>query len=68
MLFPRALTLLANASSLSPSRALAIILTTGLGVLTIGLGVLMWTRWGQARPLAKCAALSLFAHLLLLSF
>src|SRR5262245_53848804 len=29
---------------------------------------MMWTRWGQARPLVKCVALSLFAHLLLVLF
>jgi hypothetical protein len=28
----------------------------------------MWTRWGHARPIAKCAGLSLFAHLLLLCY
>src|SRR5215212_8390673 len=33
--------------------------------LSIALVVLMWTRWGQSRPLQKCAALSLFVHLML---
>lgn len=59
--------LLASAS-IAPGRALAMILAVGLGVLTVGLGILMWTRWGQARPIAKCAGLSLFAHLLLLCY
>src|SRR6185295_5161303 len=34
-------------------------------VLSIALVVLMWTRWGQSRPLQKCAALSLLVHLML---
>ncbi|MGI8980833.1 MAG: prenyltransferase/squalene oxidase repeat-containing protein [Pirellulaceae bacterium] len=55
-------------TSIAPARALAMILAVGLGVITIGLGILVWTRWGQARPLAKCAGLSLFAHLLLLCY
>ena len=33
--------------------------------LSIALVVLMWTRWGQSRPLQKCAALSLLVHLML---
>jgi hypothetical protein len=33
--------------------------------LSIALAVLMWTRWGQSRPLQKCAALSLLVHLML---
>src|SRR6478672_3619544 len=34
-------------------------------VLSIALVVLMRTRWGQSRPLQKCAALSLLVHLML---
>lgn len=56
------------ATGITSARALAMILAVGLGVITIGLGILMWTRWGQARPIAKCAGLSLFAHLLLLCY
>lgn len=52
----------------SSDRALATILFIGLAILTTGLVTLMWTRWGHARPLAKCAGLSLFAHLLLLMY
>src|SRR4029077_1567222 len=33
--------------------------------LSILLVVLMWTRWGQSRPLQKCATLSLLVHLML---
>jgi hypothetical protein len=33
--------------------------------LSVVLVVLMWTRWGQSRPLHKCAALSLLVHLML---
>jgi len=36
----------------------------GLGVLTLALLVLIGTRWGQ-KPLGKCIALSLLAHVLL---
>ena len=44
-----------------------VLLVAGLITLSGGLLVLLFTRWGQARPLAKCAALSVFAHLLLLA-
>lgn len=44
-----------------------VLLVAGLVTLSGGLLVLLFTRWGQARPLAKCAALSVFAHLLLLA-
>jgi outer membrane biosynthesis protein TonB len=60
--------LLLASTSVAPARALAMILAVGLGVITIGLGILVWTRWGQARPLTKCAGLSLVAHLLLLCY
>lgn len=44
-----------------------VLLVGGLATLGGGLLVLLFTRWGQARPLAKCVALSVFAHLLLLA-
>ena len=56
------------AASLAPGRVLAIVLLVGLTILTIALGFLTWTRWGQGRPVAKCALLSLFAHILLLCY
>ena len=37
----------------------------GLAVLTLALLILTRTRWGQAKPLGKCVALSIFAHVLL---
>ena len=37
----------------------------GLAIFTVGLAVLLYTRWGQYRPLRKCMALSLLAHLML---
>ncbi|MCD4726240.1 MAG: hypothetical protein K8R46_01145, partial [Pirellulales bacterium] len=37
----------------------------GLAIFTAGLAVLLYTRWGQYRPLRKCMALSILAHLLL---
>jgi len=45
-----------------------IVLAGGLGLLTVALLVLSRCRWGQARPLSKCVALSVFAHLLLLGY
>ncbi|HTN75704.1 MAG TPA: hypothetical protein VL096_10680 [Pirellulaceae bacterium] len=47
---------------------LAIVLWGGLAGLTIALLVLMRTRFGQARPLSKCIALSLYAHVLLMTY
>ncbi len=44
-----------------------VLLAAGLVTLSGGLLVLLFTRWGQVRPLAKCAALSVFAHLLMLA-
>ncbi len=56
------------ASASAPNQTLAVVLLAGCGLLTLTLGVLMWTRWGQAQPLAKCVGLSVFAHLLLLIY
>jgi len=44
-----------------------VLLVAGAATLGGGLLVLLFTRWGQVRPLAKCVALSVFAHLLLLT-
>jgi hypothetical protein len=41
------------------------ILWLGSVALTIGLVVVLRTRWGQSRPLQKCAVLSLLVHALL---
>ena len=40
-------------------------LSAGLGVLSITLLVMMYSRWGQMHALRKCLFLSLFAHVLL---
>lgn len=40
----------------------------GLIFFTVGLAVLMYTRWGQYRPLRKCMGLSLLVHLILASY
>ncbi|MEN6448865.1 MAG: hypothetical protein ABFC96_00100 [Thermoguttaceae bacterium] len=40
----------------------------GLALFTAGLAVLLYTRWGQYKPLRKCMALSLLAHLLLATY
>ncbi len=47
------------------SKTLAIILWSGLGLLTVALILLMRTRWGNARTVTKCVWLSMFAHFLL---
>ena len=49
-------------------RTLAIVLALGFVALFIALVVMVWTRWGQARPMAKCAGLSFAAHALLLIY
>lgn len=45
-----------------------IVLGGGVLALSIALVVLMVSKWGQARPLAKCVALSVWAHVVLLSY
>jgi hypothetical protein len=40
----------------------------GLCVFTVGLLILMYTRWGQSHPLEKCMGLSLLAHGLLMGY
>jgi hypothetical protein len=37
----------------------------GLMLFTLGLAILMYTRWGQYKPLRKCMGLSLLVHLML---
>ncbi|MFZ5831305.1 MAG: hypothetical protein ACOY3P_14535 [Planctomycetota bacterium] len=44
------------------------LLWLGLLAFTVALVVLMWTRWGQYRPLRKCLFLSLLAHCLLAGY
>ncbi len=44
------------------------LLWLGLIVLLVALLVLMYTRWGTLRPLRKCLALSIGAHLLLAAY
>jgi hypothetical protein len=44
------------------------VLWGGLAVLSVALIVLSRTRWGQSKPLRKCAVLSLLAHVLLACF
>ena len=45
-----------------------ILLAGGLIAVFVLLAVLVWTRFGQARPISKCVVLSLLAHLLLLIY
>ncbi|MCI0358113.1 MAG: hypothetical protein L0211_06505, partial [Planctomycetaceae bacterium] len=49
-------------------RTLAIVLAAGFVAVFIALVVMVWTRWGQARPMSKCAGLSFAAHALLLIY
>jgi hypothetical protein len=56
------------ASVLFTARALGIALWIGLAVLTVSLVILMRTRFGQAKPISKCVALSVLAHVLLLGY
>ena len=47
------------------NQTLGYCLLIGLGILAILSMFLVWTRWGHAKPLSKCIALSIFAHILL---
>jgi len=47
---------------------LELVFLLGLTSLTVAGGILIGTRWGQTQALAKCVALSLIAHLLLLIY
>ncbi|MCC6123837.1 MAG: squalene--hopene cyclase [Pirellulales bacterium] len=40
----------------------------GLSAFTLGALILVYTRWGQSRPLEKCIGLSLLAHCLLVGY
>ncbi len=58
---------------LSPELLRSLMVTVGflaVGVLLVmaTLFVLMRTQWGQSRPLSKCVVLSIFAHMLLMSY
>lgn len=65
MSIPRLNRLLEFIASLQPELAM---FWLGLALFTAGLGVLLYTRWGQYKPLRKCMALSLLAHLLLATY
>jgi hypothetical protein len=47
---------------------LMVLLWLGLAAFSVTLVILIWTRWGQYRPLRKCFLLSLLAHLLLAGY
>ena len=47
------------------TRNLTFFLLTGLAILAVAFLVLTRTRWGQAKPVSKCIALSILAHVLL---
>ena len=50
------------------SRSAAIVLAVGMVLLFVLSATLVWTRFGQARPITKCVLLSLLAHLLLIIY
>jgi hypothetical protein len=62
MVTPLALSLLQRLASVP---LVYVLLWTSSVVVSVSLIVLMRTRWGQSRPLHRCAALSLLVHLLL---
>jgi hypothetical protein len=55
-------------AAITSDRTLAVVMAAGLVVIFFLLATLVWTRWGQARPISKCVVLSLLAHILLLIY
>jgi len=55
-------------AALAGNQPLAIALAVGMVAVFVLLAVLIWTRFGQARPISKCVILSLLAHALLLLY
>jgi hypothetical protein len=53
---------------LTSIETLMAMLWIGLALFTVALAILMYTRWGQYKPLRKCMGLSLLAHLLLAGY
>ncbi len=47
------------------SQSLAVLLWIGLGLFSVAFVIVMRTRWGSAKTVAKCVWLSVFVHLLL---
>ncbi len=54
-----------SALSIRGLSTLGATIVAGVTLLTIALLVLSRSRWGQVKPVSKCIALSVFAHLLL---
>ena len=54
-----------NASSFLEQISALHFVWAGLVVVTVGLLVLIRTRWGQSQPLRKCAFISMLVHLLM---
>ena len=46
----------------------SVLIASGLVAFFVLFAVLVWTRFGQARPISKCIVLSLLAHVLLLIY
>lgn len=66
-MFPSTFCLIAELSQ-TTSQIVWGVLWGGLAFITLSLLILMQTRWGQARPVSKCVVLSIFAHLLLMTY
>ncbi len=50
------------------SKLWAIILGIIFAIIAISLAIASWTRWGQSKPLTKCVALAVLAHVWLLMY
>ena len=55
-------------ATIAANRTIPIVLAAGLVTLFVLLAILVWTRFGQARPISKCIVLSILAHLLLVIY
>jgi hypothetical protein len=55
-------------AAITRHHTLSIVMAAGLVTIFVFLAILIWTRWGQARPISKCIVLSILAHLLLLIY
>jgi hypothetical protein len=50
------------------SRIWAIVLGVIFALIAISLAIASWTKWGQSKPLTKCVALAVLAHVWLLMY
>ena len=50
------------------THSMTLAMAAGLLLITLAVFVMSRTKWGQARPLSKCMVLSVFAHILFMTF